>query len=123
MFRVGHLYFMEISIDTIQDSEPTGRDGFALKKDLLRALETARSRLAIAIAVESKSTPADRRRYYLDTADYLRIHIARLREERCNEKSPLQNWASVLETLRKMSVKNRAHTLCTDLRRTIELLE
>ena len=66
-------------MDAVQDSKSTGYDADLLKKELLHALETARSRLAIAIAEESKSTPWDLRRHYLDTADYMRRFALSLR--------------------------------------------
>jgi len=123
MFRVGHLYFMKIYLDTIQNSTSTGCDEYAIKKELLLALETARSRLAIAIAEETKSTPGDRRQYFLDTADYMRHRIIRLRDEGCDEKFQLQDWISALEALRKIPAKDRAQPLCKRLRRIVMTLE
>ncbi len=50
--------------------------GFA---DLLRALERARSRFAVAVASESKTTPLSRRIRYMEMEGRLRLCLSQLR--------------------------------------------
>ena len=122
MFHVGLIYFREISVNAVQDPELSGCDGHILKRDLLLAMETARSRLAIAIAEESKYTPWNQRQYYLDTADRMRRNITRLRTEESNEGFQLQEWILALEALREIPLNDRARTICERLRRIMAIL-
>ncbi|MBN2321486.1 MAG: hypothetical protein JXR49_20580 [Acidobacteria bacterium] len=108
---------------TFQDSRSTGYDVIVLRKELLGALETARSRLAIAIAEESKSTPWDLRRHYLETTDHMRRFIERLRKGENHEEFRMQDWMSALEALREISLKDSARPLCSRLRRIVAALE
>ncbi|MEJ2247623.1 MAG: hypothetical protein P8Y80_16340 [Acidobacteriota bacterium] len=123
MFHVGLIYFREISVNAVQNPELTGCDEHILKRDLLLAMETARSRLAIAIAEESKYTSWDQRKYYLDTADRMRRNIARLRTEESAERFQLPGWILALEALREIPLNNRAQAICERLRRIIAILE
>ena len=113
MFHVGPVYFRKNSVNAYQDPGSTGYDGHIFKRDLLFALESARSHLAIAIAGESKSTPADLRKHYMDTTDRIQLHIRRLRNGRRDlEWFCPPGWMSALEALRRIPLKGTAQTLC-----------
>jgi hypothetical protein len=56
---------------------------YRLYRDLLHALERARSRLAVAIAAENKYTPRERWRHYLETEDRMRRCVREIRQS-CN---------------------------------------
>ena len=56
--------------------------GEATLKSLLHALECARNRLAVAMAIENKVTPRDRWRAYLAVEDRTRRCLRRLRSLR-----------------------------------------
>jgi hypothetical protein len=122
MFHVGLIYFREISVNAVQDLKITGCGEHILKRDLLLAMETARSRLAIAIAEESKYTPWNQRQYYLDTADRMRRNIARLRTEKSSEGFQLQEWILALEALREIPLNDRAQAICERLCRILAML-
>jgi hypothetical protein len=47
--------------------------------ELQKALETARTRLAIAMAAENKNTPPDRRKYFQQTDNQIRDCLRELR--------------------------------------------
>ena len=110
-------------MNSAQDPNPTGYDVNVLRKELLRALETARSRLAIAIAEESKSTPWDLRRHYLETADRMRRFIAKINDGQTHEGLSMQDWISALDALRGIPLRDRARPLCRRLRSIVTALE
>jgi hypothetical protein len=113
----------KLAVDAVRDSELIGYEANLLRKELLHALETARSRLAIAIAEESKSTPWNLRRHYLDTADHMRRFVLRLRNGESREGFCTQNWRSALEALREIPSRYSARPLCRRLRSIIAALE
>jgi hypothetical protein len=124
MFHVGPIYLREISVNTGRDSDQTVHNECVLRRDLLFAMETARSRLAVAIAEESKSTPVDRRRHYMDTADRIQLHIRKLRDERDGDETLCpQDWIPALEELRKISLKDGAQNLCECICRIMTVFE
>jgi hypothetical protein len=123
MFRVGLSYFREISLDMILKVKYTGGNGNALRTQLLRALETARCRLAIAIAEEAKSTPWDRRRDYLDTSDHLRRLVGRLNNCDADERIQSEVWKPALEALEKIPLKEGARPLSKSLNAIVEFLQ
>jgi hypothetical protein len=69
-------------------------------------------RLSIAIAAETKSTPQDRRRYYLDTTDQVSRFIRKLRKADIDSRPDAQEWIQV-----------RALRLCQVLQDIITELE
>ncbi|HSW39384.1 MAG TPA: hypothetical protein VLL97_07825 [Acidobacteriota bacterium] len=81
-------------------------------RDLLIALESARTRLAVAMAVEYKSTPPARWRYYLATADRMTAVVRRLRasggEIQCKEWSP----GDVVAILKSVGADNNPARIC-----------
>jgi hypothetical protein len=91
--------------------------------DLLLELEWARIQLAIAIAVESKSTPLERRQYYLDTADQVRRYVRRLRAAGGGTGAETENWHRTLESIRQMPNQCKASQLCQVLRDIVGELE
>jgi hypothetical protein len=91
--------------------------------ELVFALESARMRLSVAIAVETKSTPQDQRRYYLDTTDQIRGFIRRLRRVDYDSPPDAQGWVQALDRLDRLPVQARALRLCQVLRDIMTELE
>jgi hypothetical protein len=83
-----------------------------IQKELVLALESARTRLSIAIALESKSTPRERWRYYLDTADHVSRCVKRLRKADFDSKPVSQGWIRALDILKHLPTQNKALRLC-----------
>ncbi len=79
MFRLTLLYFRKTMRNRTAGSDFGGCAERASHKELVFALESARTRLAIAIAAESRCTPLESRRYYLDTEDRMRRCLKELR--------------------------------------------
>jgi hypothetical protein len=92
-------------------------------RDLVLALESARMRLSIAIAVETKSTPQDRRRYYLDTNDQVSRFIRKLRKADVESPPDSQGWIRALDSLGRLPIQIRALPLCQVLRDIMTELE
>ncbi len=90
-----------------QDSPST-----KIHKELLLALECARTRLAVAVAAETKSTPLHRWQYYLDTADRMRRYIATLRRRTFDAPPPPQAMVRAIEALKHLPVQDQALRLC-----------
>jgi len=70
--------------------------------DLLRSLERARSRLAVAIATESKATPLDRLRYYREMEETMHRCLRELRAHRRAGQEAQEEWLKVLESLKRI---------------------
>jgi len=87
-----------------------------IHRELILALESARMQLAVAIALETKSTPPDRRRYYLDTSDRMRGFVKRLREGGAGVVQVRQAWVQALDALNRLPDHSRALMLCQLLR-------
>ncbi len=66
---------------------------------LLYALECARSRLAVAMAAESKATPPARWRDYVEVEDRMRRCLKRLRSVRRALPQESLGWLPTLEAL------------------------
>ncbi len=94
-----------------------------IHRELLLALECARTRFAVAIAAEAKSTPPDQWQYYMDTADRLRRFAGRLRRSDLNVLAVHEEYSHALETLKRLPVEHAADRLCHMLGETIERLE
>jgi hypothetical protein len=71
-----------------------------------------RNRLAVTIASETKSTPPDRWKYYLDTADRTRGYIKKLRKSDFDLPKERQCWINALEALRQIPAQAEALELC-----------
>jgi hypothetical protein len=91
--------------------------------DLILALESVRTRLSIAIAAESKSTPLDQWRHYLDTADRMARFMRKLRQSKGEPAMSIQNGGRVIEALRQISEENSARQLCQILEAMVLDLE
>ena len=120
MFRVGSKYFRKIQMESIINQVC---DHDRLKKELVCALEKASGRLAIAIAGESKSTPANLREHYLETAYCMRRFIARLQKGKSNEVLQQKEWITALEALRHIPLKRGAGPLCNHIRNIVSTLD
>jgi hypothetical protein len=99
------------------------RDSLNVRKELLLALESARTRFAIAIAAETKSTPVDEWHYYLDTANRMSRLTKALRKVECDRTPTLNAWSRALEVLRQISIHDKARPLCRVLEDIVAELE
>ncbi len=118
LFRLGALYFKKLRWNVIRNRAST-----KIHRELLFALESARMRLAVAIAVERKSTPPDRWQYYLATSDRMCRFIRKLRTRNFDVLSPPQDWIRALETLRRLPVQDGAVRLSQILGDIVSMLE
>jgi hypothetical protein len=94
-----------------------------IHRELLFALESARTRLAIAIATETKSTPVDQWHNYLDTADRVCRLTKKLRASGHEWTPRLSDWIHALNALRQISVHDKARPLCRELEDIVAELE
>ena len=94
-----------------------------IQSELLFALESARTRLAIAIAAETKSTPADQWNYYLDMSNRICRLTKKLRVSGQDWVPRLNDWNRVLNALRQISVHDKARPLCRVLEDIVAELE
>jgi len=81
-------------------------------RELILALESARTRLAVAIALETKSTPPDQLRRCLDTSDRMRRFIKSLRKGGYDISQEKQAWVHALDALSRWPAHSRAVALC-----------
>ncbi len=116
------MHFRETAVNGDQNSADTDIVGKKLKKELLAALESARTRLAVAIASEKKNTLPSRWQYYLDTADHIGLSIRALRRAEVDAPA-LKDWSFALETLKKMPAGEHACLLCQTLRDVVMEIE
>jgi hypothetical protein len=86
-----------------------------VRKELLFALESARTRLAVAIAAETKSTPPKQWHYYLDTAERVCRLVRRLREADGDQTNGPRSWMRALNSLKQIPVHAEAERLCEAL--------
>ena len=89
---------------------------YAIDHDLLIALESARTQLAVAIAVERKSTPRDQWHYYLDTAERMSRFMRKLRRSGVRMEEKSKEMVRIQSALRRISVGANAQNLCRILR-------
>jgi hypothetical protein len=92
-------------------------------RELLFALESARTRLAVAIAAETKSTPLAQWQYYLDTSDRMRVFIRKLRRQSFDEPPEPEDYMRALEALRRLPIQGKAMRLCRILGEIVTKLE
>jgi hypothetical protein len=118
------LYFRETAVHVTGNTDSSRNNGDTVHQQLLLALESARTRFAVAIAAESKSTPVERWRYYLDTADRVGRFIKKFRKADPGIEPENLDWVQALEVLSRMPLrdKNASH-LCRILREIIMRLE
>jgi chromatin segregation and condensation protein Rec8/ScpA/Scc1 (kleisin family) len=79
------------------------RKGDVTLNSLLRALECARSRLAVAMAAESKLTPRERWRSYIEIEDRMRRCLRMLRSQQRTSAQETALWLPALEALQRIS--------------------
>jgi hypothetical protein len=82
------------------------------QRELLVALERARTRLAVAIATEAKSTPPERWRYYFETTERTRRFLKRLRNGDSEMFCTRQRWTEALDSLKQLSPHAETAHLC-----------
>jgi hypothetical protein len=100
-------------------------------REFVRALEIARGRLAVAMAMESKTTPPDHWRYYRETEDRMRRYLKKLRSDRgseLEERLDLLELAGALKRLpfapnHSVARHGEAQQLCQKLREILAPLE
>jgi hypothetical protein len=112
MFRERDLYFRKTAVSKTLAADKT------LRKDLLFALESARTRLAIAAAFEKRRTMPEIWQYYLETSDQMRRSIRKLRRAEKGDPA-LKNCVCALEMLQAISAREQAYPLCRALREVI----
>ena len=93
------------------------------QKKLVLALESARTRFSIAIATESKSTPRDRWKYYLDTTDQISRSIKKLRNADVDSMPVAPCWIRALDMLEQLPMHDKALRLSQILRDIVMKLE
>jgi hypothetical protein len=93
------------------------------QRDLLFALEVARTRLAVAIATEAKSTPPERWQHYFETAERTRRFIKRLRCLNFGMSEWGKGWTEAFELLKHFSSDREAARLCKLLGEIVAKLE
>jgi hypothetical protein len=95
--------------------------------ELVRALEAARSRLAIAVAADSKMTPLSQRRLYLETDARLRRCLRELRAQRWLGEAGWSDWTDCLDSLGRLLSegvnRGRSHRMCARLAEILNRLE
>ena len=84
--------------------------------ELLFALESARTLLAIAMAAETKTASRVQWHYYLETEDRVRRLMKKLRASGCDAHSQFK-WNQALNALKPLSQHDRAQHLCQVLGR------
>ncbi len=94
-----------------------------IHRELLVALESARMRLAVAIAAETKSTPPNQWQYYLDTSERMRRFIGHLRKKRFDMLQQPQDWIRATEVLKQLPIQDKAPQLCRILGDIVARLE
>ena len=94
-----------------------------VQRELLSALESARTRLAVAMAAETKSTPLDRWQYYLDTTDRMYRYIKKLRQSDIAVSLAPQDLDQAIKSLRQLPDDDKAMRLCKMIRDIVTVLE
>lgn len=102
----------------------SGRPESSLNRELLFAMESARSRLAVAIATENKATPRPRWLWYLETEDRMRRCVREIRRLRTRGPDTYYEWLEALILLKQPLSSNdeetpEAQIMC---RRMVEVL-
>jgi hypothetical protein len=81
-------------------------------RELLFALESARNRLAVAIAAETKSTPPERWQYYFEISERTRRFIKKLRNVNPEMPQLRQGWSEAVESLKHIPSQREAAQIC-----------
>jgi hypothetical protein len=94
----------------------SNRPTIKIHRDLVWALESARTKLAVTIAAETKWTPPDRWHYYLETVDRIRRLLKKLRKVNPDLLNERHDWIRALESLEQLPAQGEALELCRILR-------
>jgi hypothetical protein len=97
-------------------------------QDVIRVFETARSRLAVAVAADSKITPPGQRECYRETDQRLRRCLRDLRSLHRLELSEFVHWSDNVAALRSLLAsfspgKGRSRELCVRLQDVLARVE
>jgi hypothetical protein len=112
----------------IREEPVKGRD-HRLDRELLQAMERARSQLAVAIAAENKTTPRERWRYYLETEDRMRRCVREIRRYAGLNIGKPFGWLQALDLLNQplpvpdQKSQGEAQRLCRRLRDILKIVE
>ena len=87
-----------------------------IDRDLVIALESARTQLAVAIAAERKSTPRNQWHYYLETAERMSRFMRKLRKSGVDRGTGSKEEARLQAALRCIPTAAGAQHLCRILR-------
>ncbi len=97
-------------------------------RELVYAMERARSRLAVAIAAESKTTTRDRWRHYLETEDRMRWCVRKIRRHHVPGTCGNGSWREALSLLQRPlpavdgKFRGEAQELCRRLQEVLEII-
>ncbi len=109
--------------------EPVRGMDYRLYREFLHAMETARTRLAVAIAAENKVTPRERWHYYLDMEDRMRRCVREIRRHRQKNQGRQADWYQALSLLKQplpiagTRFRGEAQQLCHRLADVLAIME
>jgi hypothetical protein len=113
----------------VNGSKPVKGREHRLTRELLYAMESARSRLAVAIALENKATPRERWRQYLETEDRMRQCVRRIRFlPYCHADSQAE-WLKALSLLKQplpaveKEAPVEAQVMCRRIMEVLDILD
>jgi hypothetical protein len=92
-------------------------------------MERARSQLAVAIAAESKTTPRERWRHYLEIEDRMRRCVREIRRQAGLDTGKQAGWLQALHLLKEplpaldRKSQGEAQQLCQRLRGILQIIE
>ena len=115
---------MGISIsEKVQEPVSQSENAIKLQREVLLAIESARTRFAIAMAIESKTTPLSLWNLYRDTEDRMRRLAKKLRKNEVDERQNVREWARALEVLMRLPKQGEALSFHQMLNEVAEELE
>ena len=109
--------------------EPVAAKDRRVHREILYAMESVRSRLAVAIAAENKATPRERWRHYLETQERMRRCVRDIRMHAGRNSCRQVTWLQALSLLKQpRPVGDRrshgeAHQLCQRLYEVLSIIE
>lgn len=127
----GNFVFHEIRVGFDLTSGVSRQPSHGACREFVRALEIARGRLAVAMALEAKATPPDRWRYYRETEDRMRRYLKKLRSDRRSELEERLDLLELARALKRLPFapnhsvarQGEAQQLCQTLREILAPLE
>jgi hypothetical protein len=109
--------------------EPVRGRYYRLHRELLHAMERARSRLAVAIASENKVTPRGHWQHYLETEDRMRLCVREIRRHPNDLMGGRFGWVQALDLLKQplpaadQKSRGEAQRLCQRLSEVLCIIE